>query len=373
MKILRKQDLYDILYGSAVLGSGGGGSLSDGLRLMDKALSMNKEFCLVGFDEVPDDAWIAVPYTCGSISPGTPELDHQYSHLQCLSEPQPYLAVKALEEFFGQDLYGVISTELGGGNTAQALYVAALFVKYIIDADPAGRSVPELIHSTFCIFDTPIYPIAVANQFGDVAILPRVVNDERAEALVRALAIASKNTIGVVDHPVQAKVMRNVVIQGAITKAWEIGKVYREALTRGEMASTSISRECVGFILFQGNVTGSQYETQDGFTIGTTEIQGTGKFVGDTYRVWYKNENLIAWRNEIVEVTTPDLIVVFDDERNTAVQNPYAYLGQKVTVIGMPAPAVWRLPKGLELIGPKHFGFNYEYVPIEKHFSQIKR
>ncbi len=366
MKVLQRQDLYDILYGSAILGSGGGGSLSDGLRLIDRALLMSKEFCLVGFDEIPDDAWIAVPYICGSISPGSPELDHQYAHLPCLSEPQPYLAVKALEEFFGQELYGVISTELGGGNTAQAMYVAALLGKYIIDADPAGRSVPELVHSSFCIFDTPIYPIAVANQFGDVAILPRVVNDERAEALVRALAVASKNTIGVVDHPIQAKVMRNVVIQGAISQAWEIGKVYREALASGVTAAASIASECEGFLLFQGQVTGSQFESRDGFTVGTTEIQGTGKYAGDTYRIWYKNENLIAWRNEIVEVTTPDLIVVFDDEQNTTIQNPYARLGQKVTVIGMPAPAVWRLPKGLELIGPKHFGFDYEYVPIEK-------
>jgi len=366
MRILQKQDLHDILHGAAILGTGGGGSLTDGLRLIDTALSLGKKFCLVDFNEVPDEAWIAVPYTCGSISPPNSESDAQYANLPRLSEPQPFLAFKALEEFFGQDLYGVISTELGGGNTAQAFYVAALLGKYILDADAAGRAVPELIHSTFCIFDIPIYPIAVANQFGDVAIFPRVVNDQRAEMLVRALAVASKNTIGVVDHPVQAKVMRNVVIKGAISRAWEIGKVYRERLAQGELASTAIARDCDGFLLFKGEVTRSQYETCEGFTVGTTEIKGEGEFSGQTYRVWYKNENLITWRNEAVDVTTPDLICVFDDEKNLPNQNPHAYPGQKVSVIGLAAPAEWRLLKGLELLGPQHFGFDCCYVPIEK-------
>ena len=366
MRILQKQDLHDILHGAAILGTGGGGSLTDGLRLIDTALSLGKKFCLVDFNEVPDEAWIAVPYTCGSISPPNSESDAQYANLPRLSEPQPFLAFKALEEFFGQDLYGVISTELGGGNTAQAFYVAALLGKYILDADAAGRAVPELIHSTFCIHDIPIYPIAVANQFGDVAIFPRVVNDQRAEMLVRALAVASKNTIGVVDHPVQAKVMRNVVIKGAISRAWEIGKVYRERLAHGELASTAIARDCDGFLLFKGEVTRSQYETCEGFTVGTTEIKGEGEFSGQTYRVWYKNENLVTWYNEAVDVTTPDLICVFDDEKNLPNQNPHAYPGQKVSVIGLAAPAEWRLLKGLELLGPQHFGFDCCYVPIEK-------
>ena len=170
-----------------------------------------------------------------------------------LNEPQPYLAYKALERIFWRGIvWVVISTELGGGNTAEALYVAALLDKNIIDADPAGRSVPELIHSTFCIFGTPIYPLAVANAFGDVAIFPRVVNDERAEAMVRALAVTSNNSIGVVDHPAQAKVMRNVVIKGAISNAGKIGKLYREALEKGIQASEYIVQNYGSTFLFRG-------------------------------------------------------------------------------------------------------------------------
>ncbi|MCE1255034.1 MAG: DUF917 domain-containing protein, partial [Anaerolineae bacterium] len=49
MKVLSKQDLYDILYGATILGTGGGGSLENGLKLIDKALAMGKEFRLADF------------------------------------------------------------------------------------------------------------------------------------------------------------------------------------------------------------------------------------------------------------------------------------------------------------------------------------
>ena len=31
----------------------------------------------------------------------------------------------------------------------------------------------------------------------------------------------------------------------------------------------------------------------------------------------------------------------------------------------IPAHALWRTAKGIELLGPRHFGFDFDYVPIE--------
>ncbi len=369
MKLLTRQDLLDILYGCTILGTGGGGSLEKGLALIEDALNKGKQFRLVDFSEVPGDAWIATPYMCGSISPSTPELEAQYASLPKLDEPEPYLAYRALEAYFGKEFYGVISTELGGGNTAEALYVAALLDRYIIDADPAGRSVPELQHSTYCIYDLPIYPMACANQFGDVAILPKVVNDLRAEALVRAMAVVSKNRMGVADHPAQAKVLREAVIRGAISHAWKIGKAFREAKERGELAAPHIAAVAGGFVLFKGTVSRHHYDTVEGFTVGDVYIQGEGGYAGSEYHIWFKNEHIIAWRDGRVDVTVPDLICVFDDDRNDPNLNPFFHEGLKVSVIGLPAPAQWRTRRGLELFGPKHFGFAIEYQPIEETHS----
>ena len=370
MKTLNKGELHDILFGAAILGTGGGGLLEEGLELIDKALSMGKEFRLVDFNEVPDDAWIAVPYSCGSVSPPDPEVEVAYAEFKRLEEPPAYLAFKALEEYLGKELYGVVSTELGACSTAEAFYVAALFGKYIIDADPAGRSVPELSQSTFGLSDLPIYPLAVASCFGDVAVFPYVVNDARAEALVRALAMASGGSVGVVDHLAKASDMKNAVIRGAISHAMRVGATYRTAVERGIPASALIAESHGGFDLFQGEVVRFDLKTIAGFTVGETEIRGVGEYEGQRYKIWFKNENLIAWRDGEVDVTAPDLICMFDDERNYPCVHPDVRQGAQVSVIGFIAPEEWRTPKGLALLGPHHFGFDIPYIPIETKHSR---
>ena len=372
MITLQKQDLYDILYGCTILGTGGGGSLKAGLELIDEALEAGKTFRLVDFSEVPDDAWIATPYMCGSISPVSPELEAQYADLPLVGEPDAYLAYKAMEEYFGKEFYGVVSTELGGGNTAIALYVGAWLDKYIIDADPAGRSVPELQHSTYFINDIPIYPLSCANAFGDVAILPYVVNDLRAEALVRAMAVASKNRIGVTDHPAQAKTLRDAIIKGAISKAWEIGKVYRETKESGGLVAARIAEAGGGGILFQGRVSAHQYDTVDGFTLGDVVIQGEGEYAGSEYKIWFKNEHMISWRDGEVDVTVPDLIIVYNEDTGEPNLNPYFSEGMEVSVIGLPAPVEWRTPRGLAAFGPAYIGYDIEYRPIEQKYPEMR-
>jgi uncharacterized protein len=363
---LQRQDLYDILYGCTILGTGGGGLLSKGLALIDKALEMGKTFTLVDFSEVPDEAWIATPYMCGSISPPDPKLDAQYAGLPVLDEPMPYLAYRALEEYFGTSFYGVTSTELGGGNTAEALYVAALLGKHIIDADPAGRSVPELQHSTYYLKGLPIYPMACANQFGDVAILPHVVNDVRAEALVRAMAVASKNRMGVADHPAQAKTLRDAIIRGAISYAWKLGKAFRETKAAGQPVAPVIAAIGGGFMLFQGTVSRHHFDTLEGFTVGDVYIRGEGDYAGSEYHIWFKNEHMAAWRDGRVDASVPDLISVFNEDTVEPNLNPYFNEGMKVSVVGLPAPAEWRTPAGVEAFGPRHFGLDFDYTPIEK-------
>jgi len=44
----------------------------------------------------------------------------------------------------------------------------------------------------------------------------------------------------------------------------------------------------------------------------------------------------------------------------------------KVYVIGFKAHNIFRTEKGLEILGPKHFGFNIEYIPIENAIEKIK-
>ena len=61
MRELNKQDMIDLLYGCAVLGTGGGGPLADGLALLEEHFEKGKTLKLITLDELPDDEYVVTP------------------------------------------------------------------------------------------------------------------------------------------------------------------------------------------------------------------------------------------------------------------------------------------------------------------------
>ncbi len=366
MKTLTLQEVTDLLYGCAVLGTGGGGGLAEGLEMVEADYAAGRTVKLIDVNDIPDDAYIGTPYGCGApvAADAQEDLPEEYRRLPRLETSPTIKAFQGLEEFLGEKFVAVSSTELGGLNTAEALHIASLLDIPIADADPAGRSVPELQHSTYFVNDVPIGPMGIASEFGDVAILSEVYDDLRAETLVRSLAVACNNLVGVTDHPTTGKIYRESVIVGALSYAMKIGELLRVTKEQGGNIAEVIANENEGAVVFTGTVTAVPWETRDGFNYGDIHINGTGTFANETYQIWYKNENLMAYRNGEVDVTCPDLICVFDGEGNP-LTNPDAKVGMEVTVIVLPAPEVWKTEKGLACFGPKSFGYDVEYVPFK--------
>lgn len=362
MRTLSKQQLEDLIRGCAILGTGGGGSPKKGLEEIYRDLADGREFRLIGLEEVSDDALVATPYLCGSVAPddvGESDASESESESECLG------ASKALEEYLGRSFFAVIATEIGGGNTATAMSVAARLGIPIVDADPAGRSVPELQHTTFCIQNVPITPLSVVTPRGDVMILTNVQDDFRAEEIVRAVAVVSDSLAGVADHPMDGKALRTSVIPGTLSKALAIGAAIREAGASNEDPVQAAIVAGGGSLLFQGEVAEASWKIEDGFTIGELVISGRAEDQNHQYRIWYKNEHIVSWFDGEPDVVVPDLICVLDPGTGAAITNPNCPQGAEVSVIGYPAPAIWRTARGLELFGPKHFGFDIPYHPIE--------
>jgi len=68
-------------------------------------------------------------------------------------------------------------------------------------------------------------------------------------------------------------------------------------------------------------------------------------------------------------VTSPDMLIVVDRESGEPFANAALAEGQRVAVIGLRAIEQFRSPKGIDILGPKHFGFDIDYVPIEELVS----
>jgi len=363
MKTLSRQDLTDILLGAAILGTGGGGEIDEGMGLIDRALSEGKHFNLVALDEVADDALVCTPYMLGAVAALSEELEPQYQGLTRIDEPPILLAYRRFQQYLGREFYGTIACELGGANTAVAFFAAAMSGHHIIDADPAGRAVPEVTHSTYYLNGLPTGPIIVTNEFGECIICENLADDQRAENILRALAKVSRNDIAAIDHAFEMREIRHAVIPGVISQALKMGQVWRMAQGNGADIAQTVAEQGQGFVAFRGEIAGNDDCVEGGFTIGNIEILGRGEFAPDRYRIWLKNENMIGRLNDKVHTTIPDMICLIDLDTGMPVTNPNYHTGQNVAVVILPAPEPFTSPQGLSVFGPAYLGLDIAYEP----------
>ena len=287
----------------------------------------------------------------------------EYAHLPQLGYPESLLAFRTLEDYFGKKFFGVVATELGGANTAYAFHAACQLGLPIIDGDPAGRSVPELQHSSFFVEGIPMAPIALATQFGDTMIVKDIVDDFRSEDIIRAVAVASGNKIGVADHAITGIQLRQSIIPQTLSYTLKIGKAMRLAKENHQNVAEKICEVSNGRILFEGVVSSASYEEKGGFIWGEINLEGRDTCQSNTYQVVYKNENLVSYKNGKLDASCPDLICVIH-KNGDPLTNPHAAPGQELVVFALPAPEIWKTKRGLEVFGPRSFGFDFDYVSV---------
>jgi len=361
MKVLNEIELKDIIEGCTVLGTGGGGEPKEGWEMIEKELKEGREFKLVKLDEISASGIVPMPYFVGSVSEKKVESVYK--------QGEAVRSYELLEEYMEKKFEGVISTELGGANTAVALATAARLGRPIVDGDPAGRSVPELQHTTYYIVGIKMAPFSVVTPFGDEIIIPKVKDDIQAEKIVRSIVASTGGNVGVTSHPVKGQLLKASVVPDAISYALKLGRALRTARENGEDPIGALIKAGNGFLLFKGIATKSAWKDESGFTVGEFELDGVDEFKGEIYKVWFKNENLISWRNGEVDVTIPDLISVLTPDGHP-VTNPNVEEGKEYIVVGFPAPDLWRTSKGLEIFGPKYLGLDRDYIPIEKKYTR---
>ena len=80
-----------------------------------------------------------------------------------------------------------------------------------------------------------------------------------------------------------------------------------------------------------------------------------------------KNEHHVVWVGDRVVATSPDIIVVLDAATNQPLSTRgEVTAGRRVVVFAMKAlDPDWHSPKGIDLLGPRHFGFDFDYLPFD--------
>jgi len=349
----------DLVLGATVLGTGGGGDPEEGLKLLEEVLRDGREVKIVGLSELPEDSVIVAPYYVGTIAP-TAKTKKPVK----IKEPIK-VAFEEMEALLGKRISAVVATEIGGFNTAIAAYIGAKLGLPLVDGDLLGRAAPELHQCTVHIFGIPMYPSVLITETGDVVVVKQYADIDDYESIARYLSVLAGRFVAVVDTPLTMDKARNAIIEGTLSLCLSLGKAIREARAEGRSPVEEAIKVLGGWKVFEGIVKKYSWRDEGGFLVGEAVLEGKDRWSGRSLKTWIKNEHIMAWLDERPVVMPPDLIM-FLAEDGEPVTNTMLKEGMEVHVLASKAPEVWRTERGLELFGPRHFGFEYDYVPVEE-------
>jgi uncharacterized protein len=147
------------------------------------------------------------------------------------------------------------------------------------------------------------------------------------------------------------------------TKAIRIGRLVTEARQRRDDPIAALVEAEQGALLFKGKVQDVERRTTDGFLRGRARLAGLDGDRGAMFELEFQNEYAAGWRDGAVVVTTPDIICTMDSESGEAIGTETLRYGQRISVIALPAPELFLTPKGLATVGPRAFGYDFDYRP----------
>jgi hypothetical protein len=353
LRALNYQDLLDLVDGAAIFSAGGGGDPEVGYRIADKLASQGYTVKLVAPLEIPDNAKV-VNFACVGATTAI-----EYNSEAAVK------TLKTLEEYAGFSAYATIPVELGGFNTLAAVDVAARCNIPVVDADGAGRSVPEVHLKVYTIDSIPLTPMVVADLHAkNIVIVKETMDSRAAERIARILATEWNQSAYTARRILTGTQVKTSPIQLSLSTCMRIGKLLRTAVE----PIKAVLKENNGFKLFEGVVNHVERKTEGGFTFIDIKLHGIREYEGISFEFKAKNEVLAAYKEGKLAAIAPDIITPVHPETGKCITAEKIEQGDKLAVLGLPAPQKWRTRKGLELWKDVLQMSNIleEYVPIEK-------
>ncbi len=360
MKKIAIEDLKDIATGAAFLGTGGGGD-----PYIGRVLAMNaiQEFGMpeiVDADSLADDALVftiamlGAPTVLGEKAACGDDLD---------------LAIKRLEQRLGRKADALVGIEIGGMNSLVPVVAAARLGLPLVDADGMGRAFPEIQMVTFNVYGVSCTPLSVTDDHL-TSLIVDTGDAKSAEDLVRIASVHLGCSVVISSYPMSGAELKRSAVKGTLTLARDIGRAIVCGRKEGNpvdvlvdyLRTTPYYNQCK--VLFDGKVQDIQRETKLGFSIGHCHLaamDGSDR----TMEISFQNEHLVAREQGRTRAIVPDLICLVDRETAEPIPVESLKYGQRLKVIATSAAPIMRTPESLAVFGPRAFGFDEDFVPLE--------
>ena len=358
MRTIGIQEIEDIALGAALLGAGGGGDPYVGKLVAMGAVKECGPVTLLDPEEVPDDALLVpiammgAPTVLGEKGIGGGEYQTLYN---------------MVSQFFGKKIYAFMPIEAGGVNSMLPIAACARLGLPLVDCDGMGRAFPELQMVTFTIGGMSATPMALTDEKGNSVIFETITN-KWTEELARAVTMSCGGSVSVSLYPMTGAQVKAYSVKNIVTRSQKLGEAIRTVKNCADDVTPEehFLQFSEGYKLFKGKIADVLRETRGAFNFGKVMLEGIGECKGHQAYVEFQNENLTATVDGEILATTPDLICLVDTETFTPVTTDALKYGKRVLVIGLKCFEMWRTPAGIDLVGPRYFGCDTDYIPLEE-------
>jgi uncharacterized protein len=264
------------------------------------------------------------------------------------------------ERLTGRRVIALMPLEMGGINALLPIAWAAYSGLPLVDADLMGRAFPHFEMCSPQIFGEPASPAVLTDERGQSVVF-WAADNFWLERLIRSAIGTLGGSACAGAYPMVRDVAKRVVITGTVTDAALLGRAMK---SQDEDPINVIARHHVLRRLVVGKVVDLDRQTGGGFVRGSVVVEGTGPDRGRFVRVEFQNENLIAFEDGQPVAMTPDIITALDTHTASGITTEALSFGRRVTVVALKSPDIWRTAAGLELVGPRAFGYDFDFVGI---------
>jgi DUF917 family protein len=355
LRQLGESHLEALALGAAVLGTGGGGDPYIGKLLARQAITELGPVTVLDPEDIADDALCAMSAVMGAptVLVEKPPSGEEQAR-----------AFRALERHLGRSITHVICAEVGGLNSMLPIVAAARMGLPLVDCDAMGRAFPEIQMSTPTLSNIAAAPMAVADEKGNTVLI-EAIDNHWTERLARSACIDMGACAYIALYVQTGAQVKEAMIGGTLRLAEDVGRALLDARAAKVEVPPAVAEPLDGICLFQGKISDVQRRTEGGFARGQVVIDGSGPDRGSSLQIQFQNENLVSTRDGEVVAMVPDLVIVLEAESGAPITTEELRYGYRVVVIGAPCNRRWRTAEGLELVGPRYFGYEIDYVPVE--------
>ncbi|PLR76716.1 DUF917 domain-containing protein [Bacillus sp. V3-13] len=358
---IKKQDIPLLAIGAKILSCGGGGDTKTVQHLLMSIMSDQDEIIVKTISDLVDE-WVVAVGIMGSTILFDEHIPSGREGVQVL---------ELYESTHKTKVGALIPIEIGGVNALTPLVTAVLKNFPVVDGDGMGRAFPELSMTTFHLSGIPVAPL-VLQTHDEHMFIQDLDTIQSTTELAKDFMVRNEGFAHLLCFAANARKIKTSMIPGSLKLIHRLGVAVKKDTSKSQKIE-EISDVFENSIYGRPNpvISGVVSEVnrwfEKGSLVGKLTVEGRSSFANKRIEIEFKNE-FISIKEEQYVSTTPDLILVLNDDNLLPYSVSEIQAGHSVIVFAVQAPNILRTKEMLELVGPENFDLAVSYKTLPGEF-----